>query len=323
MISILQQFAFNFPVWYHLIIVIVSLALLAKASYFLVLSISNYAKKLGISEYLVGLLIVAAGASAPEFLASLSGVFYGASPIVFGTIFGSNLLGVTLVIGLLAIVGKKIPMNQKVFDKTKGDVLILIALPFLLLLDGKLTAIDGGVLLVAFIFYVSLLWKREGQLGKLKKGVEINFIWKDSLIFLLSLVVILLASRFLVDSSMQISYIMNWPAFIVATILIGLGASVPDLFLGLNSIDKGHEGVAFGDIIGSMILKSLLFFGIFALMTTLEFGVFNAIFIGILTLASSMLLFYFVKKKSLTRLNGIILILFYIIFLVGQFLFFN
>ena len=323
MIELIRQLAFGFPIWYHLIIVIISLVLLAKASYFLVVSIANYAKKLGISEYLVGLLIVAAGASAPEFLASLSGVFYSSSSVVFGTIFGSNLLGITLIIGLLAIVGKKVSMNQKVFEKTKWDVLILIAMPFLLLLDGKLNLVDGGVLLVAFAFYVYLLWKREGQLGKLKKGVKINFIWKDALIFILSLVVILLASRFLVDSSMQISYIMNWPTFIVATILIGLGASIPDLFLGLHSIKKGHEGVAFGDIIGSMILKSILFFGIFAMMTTLEFNILNNIFIGVLTLATSMLLFYFVKKNSLTRMNGIILILFYVIFLVGQFWFFS
>ncbi len=323
MIELIKLFAFNFPIWYHLIIIIISLILLAKAAYFLVLGIANYAKKLGISEYLVGLLIVAAGASAPEFLASLSGVFYGSSSIVFGTIFGSNLLGITLVLGLLAIVGKKLPMNQKVFEKTKWDVLILIALPFLLLLDGKLTIIDGIVLLIAFAFYVSLLWKREGQLGKLKKGVKINFIWKDALIFILSLIVVLLASRFLVDFSMQISFIMNWPSFIVATLLIGFGASIPDLFLGLNSIKKGHEGVAFGDIMGSMILKSLLFFGIFALMTTLKFNVLNNIFIGILTIITSMLLFYFVKKGFLTRINGIILSLFYIIFLVGQFWFFN
>jgi len=320
--DILRVFVTNYPLWYHFIIVILSLFLLAKAAYYLVFGISNYAKKFGISNYLVGLLVVAAGASAPEFLASLSGVFRGSSSVVFGTIFGSNMIGLTAVLGIIAFVGKKVPMDQKVFEKTKWDVLILIALPFLLLLDGVLGFFDGIILVVAFFFYAYMLWTREKKMGKLKKTVKVKIIYKDALIFILSLVVVLLASRFLVDSSLEISSIMSLHPFLVATVLIGFGSSVPDLFLGLHSLKEKCEAVALGDVLGSVILKSILFFGVFALMTTLTFSVYNTIFIGILTIASSMLLFYFVKKNYLSRSNGVILILVYAAFLAIQFWFF-
>lgn len=321
MIELLRQIVSNHPLTFNILVIIASLVLLAKASSFLVLGISNYSKKLGISDYLIGLVVVSISSSVPEFLASLSGVFYTSSEIVFGTIFGSNFMGITLALAILAIAGKKVTIKEQVFQKTKWDVILLIALPFVLLADGKLGWIDGIVLVTAFVFYLIMLWKREGEFGRLKKKVKIKDIYKDGLIYSLSLVTVLLASQFLVQSSLKVSELMNIHPFLVASVLIGVGAQVPDLALGLHSISKGHHSVALGNLIGSMIVKSLIFLGIFALMTTLKFGLKDNIIMGAATLLTCLLLFRMVKKGVLTRANGVVLLLVYIIVLAVQAIF--
>lgn len=306
------------PIWFHAIVVVLALALLAKSSSLMITGISSYAKKLGLSDYLVGLFVVALTASIPEFLASVSAIAFASSDIVFGTIFGSNIMGVTLVIGLLALVAGRLPIKEQVFEKSKWDVLLLTALPFLLLFDGRLGKIDGAIMIVSFFFYLFMLWKREGQTGMIKEKVKIKFIYKDSLVFLLSFVALTIASLLLVNSSLHLATLLNIPELLVALLLIGIGAQIPDLFLGINAIVGGHDAVAVGDLIGSMITKSLLFLGIFAFFSNLTFHVPNMIFTGTLTLISCIALFYFIKNESLTRKEGVLLLAIFSIFMLGQ-----
>ncbi len=322
-LSFVGQFAASNPLIYNLIIILFSIILLAKAASYLVLGISNYASKLGVSDYLVGTLVVALASSTPELLSSISGMNQASSSIIFGTLFGSNFVAITFILGLIAIIGKKVPMNEKVFHKTKWDILLLVSIPFILLLDGKLGKIDGVILIMAFIFYVIMLWKREGQKGKIKKSVPLKRIYLDGLLFLLSLFVVLLSAKFLVNSSLCVSDLLGIHPFIISVVLIGLGAQAPDIFLSLHSAKGGHESVALGDLLGSLIIQSLLFFGVFSLMTDLTFPVVNTLVIGFLTIVACLMLFQFVKKKSLTRKDGIMLVILYIIFVATQFFFFS
>jgi len=317
-LEVLRAFLVEQPLLFHAIVILISLGLLVKASALTISGISGYAKKLGMSDYIVGLFVVALTASVPEFLAALSGIALESSEVVFGTIFGSNLIGITLALGIIAIVGKKTKVDEKIFEKTKWDLVALMALPFVLLLDGTLTRLDGVLLIVAFAVYLYYLWKREGETGKLKKKVSIREIYKDSAIFLGALLVVFIASFFLVQSSLQIATLMGIPPLIVILVIVGIGSQVPDLSLALHAIRGGHEAVAIGDLLGSMITKSLLFFGIFALITDLSFDFGNTIFTGTFTLLTALLVFYFIKKKELTRWEGWLLVGLYLVFMAVE-----
>ncbi len=317
----IQSFVINHPLAFHISLIVVCLILLAQAASLTVLGISNYAKKLGLSDYLIGLLVVALAASVPEFLASLSGVALESPDVVFGTIFGSNLIGITLILGFFAFFGKNVPVKEKIFEKTKWDIVILTALPFLLMFDGRLGKIDGVVLLISFCAYAIVLWKREGESGKLKKSVELKSLYKDGALFIANLIIVLICSFFLVNSSLEIASILELSPFLISLVIIGLGSQVPDLFLGIQAVKKGHDAVAVGDLIGSMITKSLLFLGIFG-FSSLAFSRANVFFLGALTIGTLLMLFHFIKKGTLTRNNGIALIVMYVVFMVGQILFF-
>ena len=90
------------PLVFNLIIIVASFIILVKASDLTVFGITNYAKKLGMSDYLIGLVIVSITASIPELVASFTGAVINSSGIVFGTILGSNIAGFTIILGILA-----------------------------------------------------------------------------------------------------------------------------------------------------------------------------------------------------------------------------
>jgi cation:H+ antiporter len=96
------------PLVFNIIVVAASLALLVKTSDMVLFGITDYAKKLGLSDYLIGLVIISLGASMPELVSSVMGAFAGDSGVILGTILGSNITGITLVLGASALIAKKL-----------------------------------------------------------------------------------------------------------------------------------------------------------------------------------------------------------------------
>ena len=202
------------------IIIIASFIIMVKSADMLVFGIDRYAKKEGLSDYLIGLLIVSFTASVPELVSSLTGLFAGDNGIVFGTILGSNIAGLTLVLGIYALVGRKIKLYNKVLVNMEVILFFLIGIPFLLGADGELSRIDGIILIAIYFVYVMFVWMKESKTGKMKKNVKFKFIWKDALIFLLALFALFLSSRYLVFSSITVAKLINIPTFLMAIIIL-------------------------------------------------------------------------------------------------------
>ncbi len=305
---------FTNPLLFHSLIIMASFIILAKSSDLIVGSISDYAKKFGISDYLVGLLIVAFSASMPELVSSITGASLGESGIVFGTMFGSNLFGATIGFGILALVARKIKMNAKILEGTKLDLFLLYTLPFILVIDGKLSRLDGAVLIFAFIAYLVLIWKKEGELGKLK-NVSFKKLWKDAVIFVGSLLALILSGRWLVFSSIGFAQAIQMPTYLIALTVISMGATIPDIMVGIRAVLKGHEDIGFGDFLGSAILKALLFVGVIAIFSPLIISFSSVLNLILFSLLALVITFYYVRKKEMGWRGGLLLILLYVVFL--------
>ena len=130
------SFALKHPIAFLMFVIGASFVILLKGADYLVSAVTDYAKKLGISDYLIGVILIALGASLPELISSLMGVVADESGIIFGTIIGSNICGLTLVLGVLAIVGGRIPIKVRVLKKTGLIIFVLSMLPFLFALNG-------------------------------------------------------------------------------------------------------------------------------------------------------------------------------------------
>lgn len=305
---VLEAFASAYPKIYLFLIVIASIAIMLQSSRMLLQGITGWAKKLGLSDYLVGLFIIAIVASFPELVSGIFGSLEGEPGLVIGTILGSNIGGLTLVLGIMALVGKKVNIKSKLFNKVKYAVFLFTILPVLLLIDGRLGRIDGIILVAAYIVYIIYVWKKEGEAGQIKKDVKLKNIWLHGLIFILALGAMLLAGRWLVFSSVEIAKRINIPSFIIGTFLLGIVSQLPDLSVVIRSELKGHKDVGLGDLLGSTLTKSLLFLGILSIIFPIALPFSTILVSGIILALAMALTLYFMKEGWVTWKHGLLMI---------------
>lgn len=308
------------PLMFHLIIAICSLAVVIKGSDLVVYGISHYARRLGVSDYLIGFLVISIGTAIPELTASITGTLVNQGQIVFGTVLGANLFELPLL-GLILLISKKIKTKQSIGMNAPIITFFMIILPLLLVTDGVLSKVDGAILIIAFLVYIARLWHDEGKLGKMKKNVKLKDMWKDTLIFGISLAALLLGARYLVFSSIFISNALNISPYIVGLIVIGVGASAPELTVQLRSVFKHRQNLAFGNVLGSLVANSAMVLGIAAIIKPIHIQPSTILVTSIFLTIGILYALKIMIKKEVTWKHGLTLILFYIAFLIAEWIF--
>lgn len=307
------------PLLFNIVLIAASLYILIKSSDLIIYGISGYAKRLGLSKYLIGMLVIAAAASLPEVLSSVTGLLLKQNDIMIGVILGTCMVHLCLVTGIMGIVGKKLNVDCKILEP-KLLLWVFLVLPFVLMLNGVLSRADGIVLLGAFVFHVGYLWKREGTLGKIKKSVQLKTIWKDCFIFLGSLLALLLAARYLVFGSLNIANFLAIPSYFISLTLIGIGDAIPDFAICIKSVLKGHYEVGLGDVLGSTVMEFLLYFGIVALIKPITIAFSTILNASIFLVLAVTLMMFILKKRILTWKHGLLLVGMYVLFIAIEIL---
>lgn len=307
-------------IWINIIVALASIVLIAISAKYAIGAISNYAKNTGISDYLIGFLVVSVGTSLPDLSTAIVGSIANQGAIVLGDVIGANILDVTLVLGITAIVAKKLKITGQVLSKTSLYVLPIVIVPLVLGFDGKLSNIDGIILLLVFCYYTYMTLKKEQSFGYVKKNVPFKLLWKDMVVFLGSITALLLSARWLLISSLQIANYFSIPPYIMGLVLVAFGTTTPELTIGILAVLKGaeHKQIMFGNILGAVVLTSTFVLGVAAILRPIVFdrnvflstGMFmvTAVYIGIL----------FINKKEITWKEGIGLLLIYLTFLISE-----
>jgi cation:H+ antiporter len=306
------------PLIFNGLVLAASLFILFKSADLIVYGISNYAKKLGLSDAIIGLVVVAMAASAPEIISSLTGFITGQEGVGFGTIIGTNMVHAAFALGVLTVLGRKITLESNIFTRRRLVMWVALMLPFVLALDGQLSRADGIILVSAFIAYLLQLWHMEGTLGRIKKNIQFKNIWRDALIFLGAFAALMLAGRWLVFSSVQIANYFQLPTYFIALTVIGIGTTIPDVAIELKSLFKAHASIGLGDLLGSLIIELLLFFGLVALFKPITINLAqaaNAIFFLVLSIT---LMMFWMNKKELTWKHGAAFLTLYLAFLAVE-----
>jgi len=306
---------------YYILIAASSIAILIFSADLAIGGIANYAKKLGISDFLIGFIVVGIGTSLPEFVSSFAGAQVGEGGIVFGTLLGSIIGSYCLVLGIPAIIKKHIPISDNV-RKRKNWPILLISLIFIILsIDEKLSRTDGLILILTYVIYLILLWKKEGTLGKLKKDIKLKHIYRDSIVFLGSLVALLLSARWLVFSSVKVSReFLGIEPYLLAITVIGIVGILPDIIVELRSIYKGHAQIGMGNVLGSSIINFTIIPAIVIIINpiTISFKMILPAFIAAFLLISIVL--KIIKKGIFLRKHGIYLVSIWVLFMLYQIL---
>lgn len=307
------------PYFFNILVIIASLFIIAKAADLLVDGIADYAKKFGLSDYLIGLVVVAMAASMPEVISSLTGLAINDIGVMFGAILGTNMVHMALVVGVLVLIGgKKLDLECKLLSKKKVMLWAMLMLPFVLLLDSELSRLDGIILVAAFGFYLITLWRAEGTFGKIKKQVKLESLWKDAFIFIGALVALILAGRWLVFSSTIISHNLSIPPYFLALTIIGVGSALPDFMVGFKSVLKGHTGIGIGDVIGSTVIELVLYFGVVAIIHPIKISILTIWPVAIFLPIAITVMLFLMQKRMITARHGILLVGIYAAFILVE-----
>jgi cation:H+ antiporter len=250
------------------LIFIGSLALLMKASDWLLYSAERIGIRYGMSPFLVGITITAFGTSFPELVSSSIAVYQGFPDVATGNAVGSNVANILLVLGVAAVVGKRLEVSKNLIDLDLPLLAISTGLFYLVVKDGSVNVVESIILLVAYVIYLVYAIKFEKTIDdsdvkrpRLKK--------KDILYLLLGVGGLAVGANYLIDSVTFVSTYFNIATGLVAITAIALGTSLPELLVSVKAALAGKAEVALGNIFGSNIFNILVVVGLPGLFVTL------------------------------------------------------
>lgn len=225
------------------------------------------ARKLGVSELVIGLTIVAAGTSAPEFAVTFLAAFRDMGDISVGNIVGSNIFNLGFILGGTAII-RSLATNGKVVIRDGGFLLIGTLMLTGFLWDLALNFVEGSILLVMLIAYLGhLFWNKEPV--EIEVEEEQSYNWYDPFILILGLVLIVGGAHFLVISASDLAELAGISQWVIGATIVAAGTSAPELATSIVAAMRENYGISVGNLLGSDIFNMYGVLGVTAMIKEL------------------------------------------------------
>ena len=312
----------------ELIIFVFGIVLLVKGADFLINGSSSLAKKIGVSDLVIGLTIVAFGTSAPELVVSTEAAIKGSSEMALGNIIGSSLANTLLILGAAALTAPLVVQKGTVNKEIPFSLLAIIAV-FLLANDTSLggssvniiSRADGFILLLFFIIFIYYTFgiSKAGIMETIRaqddaKEQKIVF---SALMILVGLAGLVYGGKLAVDSGIAIAQILGMSEKLIGLTLVAVGTSLPELATSIMAVRKGNTDIAVGNVVGSNVFNLLLVLGASAAIHPIAYDLnFNTdVILLIIVTVITILLIYIGKKNILARYEGSVLLLIYLVYI--------
>ena len=241
------------------------------------------ARFFGMSTFLIGMVIVGFGTSAPEMVVSILSAMNDTPQLALGNAYGSNIANIALILGVTALIAPVVVQKQAM----SRDIPVLIAmtaLTVLLLVDGNVSLIDGAVLLVAFVAIMgfNILSELKAKRKRRKSGgasdiseveeipAEGVSIGKAVLYLLVGLVLLIVSSRMLVWGAVYMAHALGVSDLLIGLTIVAVGTSLPELASSIAAARRGENDLAVGNIIGSNIFNTLVVVGLASVIAPIK-----------------------------------------------------
>jgi cation:H+ antiporter len=268
--------------------ILLGLVLLVAGGELLVRGAAGLATRIGMSSLVVGLTVVAFATSAPELAVTLGAVMGGEPGLAVGNVVGSNIVNVLMILGASAII---LPLLVKV-QLVRVDIPFMAAFSILFLLlaiDGGFSRVDGLILFVLLVLYISvaiILSRRDGQADDLRgPGASIatasagrvgqtvgnsadtmteaveevdargGSIGRDLVLVLFGVALLVLGANILVKGATGIATAFGVSELIVGLTVVAIGTSLPELATSIVAVRRGQRDLAVGNVVGSNIFN--------------------------------------------------------------------
>lgn len=282
------------------------------------------AARLNVSEFIIGLTIVAIGTSAPEMVVSIISAMNGSGDIAVGNVVGSNIFNTLLILGICAVVRPVALTQRNIFrDIPLGIVASLVLL--LVSFGGEITRWFGLLLLVLYIGVIIYSIRSSRPSIEEVEAAESTpkmALWLALVMVVGGLATLIYGGDLLLENAISIAHRYSIPDNVIAITMLAGGTSMPELAASLVSLIKGKSDIALGNVIGSNIANILLVLGASASISPLTLGAVTNIDMGVVLL-SSVLLFlaaFTFQRREIDRIEGVLFLAIffgYIYYLVG------
>lgn len=319
----------------EILLLIAGLVLVLVGAEALIDGASGLARRWGVSEFVIGLTVVALGTSAPEMVVSFVSAVEKNSDLAVGNIIGSNIFNTALILGLSAIIAP-VAITR---GNLRRDIPVNIVITALLILLGCKATLFGigqdglsrweGILFVAlFIWYMisSFVHDRENMLEEAAASEEEPAkpmsVFKALLWLVAGIAALIFGGRLFVDHAQTIAQMAGLSDKFIAITVLAAGTSLPELATSCIAAAKGKGQLALGNILGSNTSNILLILGGSAIIHPLSMGNITYIdYTAVFVCALSLVVFSWTgKRNSLDRLEGVTLVLIQIIYFAYLFM---
>lgn len=313
------------------LLLLVGLALILGGANALTDGASAIATRLGISDLIIGLTVVAFGTSAPELVISILSAVSGSAPLAIGNVVGSNIFNILVIIGVTAMV-RPMVISRSVMS-LEIPMVILSSLILLMLgnsgvVDGtginQVSRVSGIFLLVLFLLFMRYTFASAKNPGNNVSATESATVkpipvWRAIIYVILGLAALIYGGNLFVDGASSIATALGVSQAVIGLTIVAAGTSLPELATSVVAAVKGKPAMAIGNVIGSNIFNVLMVLGAASTITPLPFGSIGNL--DLLTLLAASVAFWifgwFFKTRTITRAEGAVLTLGYIAYIIA------
>ncbi len=293
------------------LLLLVGFVLLIKGADLFVDGSSSIAGILKVPSVIIGLTIVAMGTSAPETAVSISAGLAGNSDISLGNIIGSNIFNLLIVIGVCAIIFPAVS-NKDILKRDMWWNIAISSLLFILILDRKISRIDGVILLAAFIIYIGVM-VRSALKNRIEEQPQNLLPLSKSIIYIIiGLAAVVSGGDLVVDSAGKIASSLGMSDTLIGLTIVAIGTSLPEFVTSVSASKKGDSGIALGNAVGSCLFNIMFILGIASVLTPINAVTELVIDGGILILVTILMLIFALTGRKTNRVEGIICVAAYL-----------
>ncbi|MBF8745598.1 calcium/sodium antiporter [Pseudomonas putida] len=297
-----------------------ALVLLIGGAELMVRAALRLAQHLHVRPLIIGLSLVAFGSTAPQLTVSLQAAYQGAPDVAVGSVIGSNIFNVLVILGLAALI---IPLRVS-RQLVRLDIPLMIlasVLVYALCVNGQLGRFEGLVLLLGLVGYLAMLWHQSRHYARTYPApalvaVRPGRFWSATLLQVaIGLVLLSLAGHLLLQAAVEVATDLGLSERVIGLTVVAVCTSLPELAAALVAALRGEREIAVGTVIGSNLLNLLGVLGLTALITPEPLSISpNAlgfdlpVMLGVAALALPM----FYSGYRITRAEGLVLLCLYL-----------
>jgi len=283
------------------LMLVLGFIILIKGADWLVEGASSIARRMRMSDLMIGLTIVSFGTSAPELLVNIIASVRDSADIAIGNIVGSNISNTLLILGITAMVAPLTVHRSTVIKEIPFGLLAAATLFIMandMIVDGythsELSRSDGLAFLGFFIIFIYYTFgiKTPNHQHRTK---EKKSVWLAFFLFCIGLIGLAIGGKLVVDGAITIAMSLGMSESLVGLTIVALGTSLPELAASVMAAYRGRADIAVGNIIGSNIFNIFWILGISAIIKPLPFQPAINLDLSVVFL-SSLLLFFLIHR---------------------------